>query len=283
MTTLKQKNLVNGQLADQVSVLDRGLRYGDGCFETMAVQGGRVRLWHRHYERLMNGCERLGIQPDFDRAVLERELGTLIGGTDQAIVRLTVTRGCSGKGYAYPEQQYPTRILSILPYPGHPAIYREEGVTVRLCKTTLGRNPVLAGIKHLNRLEQVLARSEWNDEFAEGLLCDEQGHVIEGTITNVFIVEDGKVYTPNLDSCGVAGVMRAELLDRMKHLGIDAHEVEINRERLLAAHECFLTNAVVGIWPVNKIENKPFHVGEITRSLIAQIDADQGYSNEHSR
>jgi len=273
MTTFNQKHLVNGRLTDQVSVLDRGLRYGDGCFETMALHEGRIRLWHRHYERLMKGCERLRIQPDFDREVLERELDKLIGNTEQAIVRLTVTRGCSGKGYAYTDKQEPTRILSLLPGPEHPSKYQEEGVAVRLCKTTLGRNPALAGIKHLNRLEQVLARSEWNDEFAEGLLFDDQGFVIEGTITNVFIVEDETVYTPLLESCGVAGVMRAELIERMNQHGINAHEVEIDRDRLLAANECFLTNAVIGIWPVNSIENKPFQVGKVTRRLIARLDA----------
>ena len=282
MMTSNQKHLVNGRLADQVSVLDRGLRYGDGCFETMALREGRIRLWHRHYERLMKGCERLRIQPDFDRAVLERELDKLIGSTEQAIVRLTVTRGCSGKGYAYTDKQEPTRILSLLPFPGYPSAYREEGVAVRLCKTTLGRNPALAGIKHLNRLEQVLARSEWNDEVAEGLLFDDRGNVIEGTISNVFIVEDETVYTPLLESCGVAGVMRAELIEQMKQLDIEAYEVEIDRDRLLAASECFLTNAVIGIWPVNSIENKPFQVGKVTRRLIARFDAGEEDLNEHA-
>jgi len=282
MTVFNQKHLVNGRLADQVSVMDRGLRYGDGCFETMALRGGQIRLWHRHYERLMKGCERLRIQPDFDRAVLEQELDKLIGSMEQAVVRLTVTRGCSGKGYAYTDNQEPTRILSLLPDPGHPSAYREEGVAVRLCNTTLGRNPALAGIKHLNRLEQVLARSEWNDEVAEGLLFDERGNVIEGTISNVFIVEDETVYTPLLEGCGVAGVMRAELIEQMKKLGIDAYEVEIDRDRLLAANECFLSNAVIGIWPVNSIENKPFQVGKVTRTLIARLDSGEEFLNDHS-
>jgi len=282
MTPSIQKHLVNGRMVDRVSVLDRGLRYGDGCFETMALREGQIRLWHRHYERLMKGCERLRIQPDFDRATLERELEMLIGGSQQAVVRLTVTRGCSGKGYAYEDKQEPTRILSLLPDPGHPSNYREEGVAVRLCKTTLGRNPALAGIKHLNRLEQVLARAEWNDEVVEGLLFDDQGNVIEGTISNVFIVEEETVYTPLLERCGVAGVMRAELIERMKQLGIDVREVEIDRDRLLGANECFLTNAVIGIWPVNNIDNKPFKVGKVTRQLIARLDANKEYINEPS-
>ncbi|MGW8247368.1 MAG: aminodeoxychorismate lyase [Acidiferrobacterales bacterium] len=269
--TVGHKHYVNGEPVDRVTVLDRGLRYGDGCFETMAVRGGGILLWNRHYQRLMQGCDRLHIEPDFDRVQLERELATLIGDTDQAIVRLTVTRGSAGKGYAYPERQQPTRILSLLPGHNHPPKYWQEGVSIRICNTRLGRNPALAGIKHLNRLEQVLARAEWNDEFAEGLMLDDQGQVIEGTITNVFIVEQKKVYTPLLDSCGVAGVMRAELLERMKHLGIVVREEAIDRDRLLAADECFLTNAVIGIWPVKAIENKPLEVGNVTRRLMKEL------------
>jgi len=264
-------HFVNGRPADQLPVLDRGLRYGDGCFETMAVRDRRIPLWERHYRRLMRGCDRLQIKPDFDREQLERELATLIGENDRAIVRLTVTRGSGGKGYAYQEQQQPTRILSLLPEHDHPSRYWDEGVSVTICSTRLGRNPALAGVKHLNRLEQVLARAEWNDEFVEGLMLDELGQVIEGTISNVFIAEKGKVYTPQLDNCGVAGVMRAEVLDRMNQLGIVANEAVIERDRLLGADEIFLTNAVIGIWPVNAIEGRPYPVGDITRGLITEL------------
>jgi len=280
--TVVPKHLVNGRVADQVPVLDRGLRYGDGCFETMGVRDGHIPLWERHFRRLMLGCTRLNIRPDFNREQLEQELATLIGGIDRAIVRLTVTRGSTGKGYAYTDMQQPTRILSLLPDHNHPAKYREEGVAVRICKTRLGRNPALAGIKHLNRLEQVLARAEWDDEFAEGLMLDDRGRVIEGTISNVFIVEGKNIFTPLLGDCGVAGVMRAELLDRMKTIGIVAREEEIDRERLLAADECFLTNAVIGIWPVSAIDSRRFKVGSTTRSLMAELGDNSEYSNERA-
>jgi 4-amino-4-deoxychorismate lyase len=269
------RHLVNGHPTDQLPVLDRGLRYGDGCFETMAVRGGQIPLWHRHYARLVKGCAKLNIRPDFDRETLERELATLIGETSRAVLRLTVTRGSSGKGYAYPVEQQTTRILSLLPAHNHPAEYREEGVAIRLCTTRLGRNRALAGIKHLNRLEQVMARAEWHDEFVEGLMFDHHDHVIEGTISNVFIVEGERVCTPILSECGVEGVMRAELLDRMKSLGIVASQEVIDRNRLMAANECFLTNAIIGIWPVKAIDSKPLSVGSITRRLMAELDASE--------
>lgn len=272
------RHLINGEPTDVVSVMDRGLRYGDGCFETMAVRGGRIPLWDRHYRRLTQSCARLKIGLDFSREHIERELASLATDIDRAVMRLTITRGNGGAGYACSAQQAPTRIVSLLPERRQPAELITRGVAVRLCETRLGRNPALAGIKHLNRLEQVLARAEWGDEYAEGLLCNDLGHVIEGTITNVFIVNNDQVYTPQLNDCGVAGVMRAELIARMRDLGIDTNETVIDRQRLMTADECFLTNAIIGIWPVTDIDGNRFTVGNTTRRLVGEIGdlADAG-------
>lgn len=265
------RHFVNGLPADSVSVLDRGLRYGDGCFETMAVYAGKIPLWNRHYNRLHNACVRLKIEPNFDRESLEKELANIISDTDRAIVRLTVTRGQDATGYQFDPHQTPTRIISLLPRKDTPRSYEKTGVEVCICNTRLSRNPALAGIKHLNRLEQVLARSEWSDEYAEGLLCDDVGNVIEGTITNLFIVENGALYTPELTECGVAGVMRAEVLACAQNIGIAAKEVAIDRARLLSSNECFLTNAVIGIWPIKQIDGKNFAVGSVTRTLQEEL------------
>lgn len=263
---------MNGQLTDKVSVLDRGFRYGDGCFETMLVRRGSIRLWDRHYGRLDESCHRLGINPDFNRATLEEELGTLTGGTEDAVLRLTVTRGTAEGGYENDQATAPTRVASLLPVKKYPVSYKEKGINVALCQTRISRNPLLAGIKHLNRLEQVLARAEWGDEFAEGLLCDDRGFVVEGTITNVFIVEGEAVVTPLLDQCGVHGIMRSEIMQRMQVSGIKYAESNIDRERLMAADECFLSNAVIGIWPVKKIGNYRLKPANISRILLEEIE-----------
>ena len=267
------KHLVNGRLTDQVSVLDRGFRYGDGCFETMLVRNGAIRLWNRHYARLSESCSRLGIYPDFGRSELEKELESLIDGAESAVLRLTVTRGVSEGGYGIDQTAVPTRVASLLPAKRHPDRYKETGIDVGICKTRLSRNPLLAGIKHLNRLEQVLARAEWRDELAEGLLCDDRGFVVEGTITNVFIVEGDTVATPLLDQCGVSGVMRSELMERMLALGIKCTETNIDRNRLMTADECFLSNAVIGIWPVKKIDNYELKPANISRILLREIES----------
>src|SRR5690606_18605217 len=134
------------------------------------------------------------------------------------------------------------------PWPDHPPGHVTEGVHVRWCSTRLGTNPQLAGIKHLNRLEQVLARAEWQDgPWAEGLVCDQQGRVVCGTMTNMFIVRTGTLYTPPITDCGVEGITRARVLERAGTLGIPAHTVPLWPDEVRAADEVFLCNTVIGI------------------------------------
>lgn len=268
---LTPKHMINGLPGDCVPVDDRGLRYGDGCFETMAIKNGHIRLWKRHYRRLSEGCKRLKIQLGIDENDLVSELQRLIGGVDQAVLRLTVTRGSDQSGYRFDDNQVANRIASLLPPRKYPASHARDGVTVHLCTTRLSRNPALAGIKHLNRLEQVLARDEWRDEYVEGLLCDDRGYVVEGTITNLFCVEQGKVVTPMLDENGVAGVMRAEVIDRLRQLGVECNEIRIDRERLSAAEACFLTNALIGVWPVASIDNQSYATNHIIDKLMESM------------
>jgi len=184
---------------------------------------------------------------------------------------LTVTRGSDQSGYRFDDQLVANRIASLMPPRNYPAAYTKDGVAVRLCTTTLSRNPALAGIKHLNRLEQVLARDEWRDEYVEGLLCDNRGYVVEGTITNLFCIEQGRVVTPQLDENGVAGVMRSEVIDRLRHLGVECNESRIERERLLAADACFLTNALIGVWPVASIDNQTFANNDLIGKILESM------------
>ncbi len=203
---------VNGVAVDCVDASDRGLLYGDGLFETMAVSNGRVSSWSRHVARLLAGCERLGMA--VDTMQLAQEADELLVGTGQGVLKVIVTRGSGGRGYRVPDKAAPRRILQLHPWPEFPATARETGVAVRLCTTRLCQNPLLAGIKHLNRLEQVLARREWQDpQIAEGLLQDADGRLVEGTMSNLFLVRDQVLLTPDLRRCGVAGIMRSIILD----------------------------------------------------------------------
>lgn len=268
--------LVNGAATEGLSSLDRGLLYGDGLFETLAVQNGQPRFWRRHLARLRAGCERLGIpQPAED--LLREEADTLVAGIDCGVLKLIVTRGCGGRGYRPDTVVHPTRILQLHPWPDYPEHFQDSGVRLRLCRHRLGHTPSLAGIKHLNRLDQVLARMEWNDPaIMEGLLLDTDGCLVEGTMSNLFMIREGVLMTPSLDCCGVAGVMRGIVLELAAGL-MPVQERQLGPDELRTMDEVFLTNSLIGIWPVTAFEDHGYPRGILTRRLqerLARVPSD---------
>jgi 4-amino-4-deoxychorismate lyase len=269
---MRTRILVNGRPTTQVDARDRGLNYGDGLFETIAIIDGAPRRLGLHLERLARGCARLGIAcPESD--LLAREIHTLARDETRAVVKLIVTRGMSVRGLHIDTEATPTRIIGLHPWPSYPAEWSAAGVAARVCTTQLAEQPALAGIKHLNRLEQVIARREWNDaSIAEGLMRDRHGALVCGTMTNMFIVREGRVLTPAVDRCGVAGTVRATVLERAHALGIPAVQAVVSVDELQRADEVFLTNALAGIWPVNRVEERHFLVGPVTQRLQAAIE-----------
>lgn len=263
--------LIDGEARDRIDARDRGLAYGDGLFETIAVDGGVPLLWERHVQRLTWGCERLGL-PLPDPALLAAETRHLCREADRAVLKLILTRGSGGRGYRPPQPATTTRILGLHPWPDYPAAWREEGVRVRICDTRLAVQPALAGLKHLNRLEQVLARREWDDPaIAEGLMLDTAGRVVEGTFTNLFLVRDGVLRTPELSGSGVAGIMRDRVLETADGLGLPRVTGAVTLDDMAAAEEVFLTNTLIGIWPVQAIDERPYPVGDHARTLAAEL------------
>lgn len=262
---------VDGCPAQAASLADRGLAYGDGLFETIGVKAGNPQLLERHLVRLAHGCERLHIAADL--ALVRAELLAFADEMGEGVAKLILTRGDGLRGYAAPAATIARRILLASPLPAYPAIHAEQGIRVFACKTRLAEQPLLAGLKHLNRLEQVLARSEWQDsEHAEGLMLDTSGRVIEGVYSNLFVVRQGRLITPDLSRCGVAGVMRAELLAQAEHHAIEASVQALDMQQLLAADEVFLCNSLYGVWPVTALQGHRWPVGPLTRKLqrIAQ-------------
>lgn len=256
---------VDGRLATSLPLVDRGLAYGDGLFETMAVQGGRPVLLERHLARVIAGCARLRI--DLDAVRLRSEVSAFCADLGQGVAKLIVTRGDGQRGYA-PSAGAPRHILQAGAMPVYPPRHGESGIRLFPCETRLAEQPLLAGLKHLNRLEQVLARAEWQDaEHAEGLMRDVSGRVIEGVFSNLFLVRDGVLSTPELSRCGVAGVMRAELLEQAQALGIDCQVGDVQMDELLGADEVFLCNSLYGVWPVLELQGRHWPVGPLTRKL----------------
>lgn len=259
--------LINGQPQQQLPVTDRAFHYGDGLFETIACLNGTPRFWGRHLARLQLGCERLKI-PQSDGQQLLEEVTRLAQGEPRCVIKIIITRGSGGRGYRLPQPSIPTRVVLRYPYPDYPPAHRHEGVAIRLCETTLACNPRLAGIKHLNRLEQVMARSEWEDrDIAEGVMLDTSGNLLEGTMSNLFLVKEGVLHTPDLAHCGVAGIMREVVLQTAQQLNIPYQIGQLPASMLLEAEELFVTNSLIGLWPVNRYGQYSYPLGPITQQL----------------
>jgi 4-amino-4-deoxychorismate lyase len=266
--------LVNGMQATSVSVLDRGLQFGEGLFETIACRGGQPRFLPLHLERLEFGCERLGIPaPNLDE--IQGEVLSLARDVERAIVKVQVTGGeAVARGYARSGKETATRITVRYPWPHEDPAQPHDGVMARTLSMRLGENPRLAGLKHCNRLEQILARAELaaDPQLAEGILFSSSGNLVSGTTTNVFLVRESGLLTPRIDQCGVAGVMRRVVLREARQVGIPARECELRAENLLAADEIFLTNARIGIWPVRALDSRVLAPGPVTRYLQSVLE-----------
>lgn len=261
--------LVNGRRGNRIDPRDRGLQFGDGVFETLRLGAGRPVLWERHWARLCRGLEGLGIPPPREQDCLDdlRE----VAGSSSALAKLIVTRGPGPRGYAIPERVHPTRIVM----GGTPLAIPDEGHILRLgvCSTRTGRSP-LPGCKHLNRLENVLARREWGVDWDEGLMLDGLGNASCATQSNVFILEGGCLLTPPVSDVGVAGTRRGWLLEHAAGVGLVAREATLSLERVRAAEAIFLSNSRIGLRRALLVGQRDRVAGGAALALVSQLGAE---------
>lgn len=266
--------LINGRPKDRIDAADRGLLYGDGLFETVRIRHGEPLLWSRHIARLQRGCRVLGLT--LDRDAVDRDSRHMLeklrrDGHGEAVLKIMLTRGSGGRGYHPPPSPRNTRIVQLHPLPRGYDDTARDGVDVMLCRQRLSENRQLAGLKHLNRLDQVLASGELTEDVAEGLMCDQRGAIVEGTRSNLFLAGEQGLITPALEYCGVAGIMREWLLERCGREGIPVDVRPVEPASLALAPEVFLCNSVFGVWPVRSMtgpEQSPeWPIGPLTRRV----------------
>lgn len=266
--------LVNGRADANVPALDRGLMYGDGVFRTLRVQAGAPLWWEEQLARLAQDATRLGI-PHPAQTAWEADVCTLTRqGPADCVLKLVLTRGPAGRGYLPPQRPQPTRLAMTAPLPPDLERVAQSGATVRVCALRLAEQPRLAGVKHLNRLENVLARGEWDDPgIHEGLLMDTAGRVVCGVSSNVFVLRGGELSTPRLDRCGVSGVTRARLMRGAARLKLAVREADITLDELLAADEVMLTNSLIKLWRVARLGTRTWDAPVLSLELRALLDA----------
>ncbi len=262
------RSFVNGAPGDQVSILDRGLQFGDGLFETIAVVDNKPCLWEYHVQRMQADCGRLGIAAP-DAGLLEQEARTLIADEQVAVLKITVTRGASERGYKPATDVAPTRILALFPWNGPCS----DPLKVSISSQRLGHQPGLAGIKHLNRLEQVLARVECPEDVDDALMLNQQGQVIEGIASNLLLQRDQQLFTPSLHGCGVEGVVKRLILEMAKDQGMAIRSGAFTLDEILRSEAMYLTSSLAGIRYVSRIKGHDWRPAAEFHPLLKQAAA----------
>ncbi|HFQ4804072.1 TPA: aminodeoxychorismate lyase [Vibrio vulnificus] len=256
---------VNGVVATEVSLSDRSFQYGDGCFTTMKTLNGQIEHWPLHIER-MEACLQVLSIPLPDWALIEQWLHQAALPDARGGLKLHISRGEGGRGYSPSGVATPNVTISSFSYPVHYSQWQQHGVELGVCQTPLGINPILAGHKHNNRLEQVLCKGELDAlGYQDGVTFNVQNHVIETTIANLFWVKNGVLFTPDLTLSGVSGVMRRLVMGEAQHRAIACQEIKADLSSLLAAEEVFMTNSLLGVAPINQILETRYPIGATTR------------------
>ena len=281
------ETLVNGKFQDSLPVSDRGLQYGDGVWETLLISSGKIILLDEHLKRLQWGCHRLKIT-GLDEALLRQEIQLISNGINDRILKIIITRGSGGRGYSMQGLNNPTRLLSLHSIPKTIDHYRNSGINIQYCATLLSHHPQLSGFKTLNCLEQVLARSELANGYQEGLVSDIHGNIIEGTMSNLFLIVGEQVITPLLTHCGIQGIIRNYIMSLLVNENIELIERHVSEQDIKHADRIFFTNSVIGLWFVTKINNveistlKENHNCKIIsylKSKISKLESNHQKSN----
>jgi 4-amino-4-deoxychorismate lyase len=275
-----KKALINGLYSETISIYDRGFNYGDGLFETIKINHATPQLLEQHLQRLLGGCHRLSINCDIEllraeiRTLLEEQLSAFADGN--AVLKIILTRGEAERGYWADLQHNSSRIITLSAAADY--LQEQQGITATVCKTRLAINPMLAGIKHLCRLENVMARAEWSSlAIREGVLLSTDDHIIEGTMSNLFFIRNGLVYTPDLSKTGVNGIIRDTILNVIvPDLGLATMVGDFSLDDLYQADEIFFTNSLIELWPVIAMGDHIFELGATTKNIQQAL---AGYLN----
>lgn len=265
---------VNGQPTTFISASDRGLVLGDGFFTTIHLKNGMPLFWDYHQTRLVQHAKKLGF-PEPDTSSLKQQLVSLIpdGETGSICGKIIITRGAGGRGYSPSGCLKPTSIVSLHPYPSQYVEWQKAGIDIGICDLRLGIQPMLAGLKTLNRLEQVLLKEELEQKnLAEALVLNATEHVVECVTANLFWRKNKQIFTPILDHSGVCGTMRMAILERLRSEKIQVHQVKADLSDVLSADELWISNALMGVVPVRAVNQQQFKESKSARWLQNEFE-----------
>ncbi|MBD1581323.1 aminodeoxychorismate lyase [Pseudoalteromonas sp. S16_S37] len=253
--------------ADSISVFDRGLLYGDGFFTTAQVKDGRILLWQLHKERLKNCQQRLYF-PEIDWPRLENACQRTSQDMSHGVLKIMITRGKGGRGYLPPKNALQSVIIQTSDYPVHYKALQQSGLQLQFSAIKLGHQPLLAGLKTLNRLEQVLIKEDAsNYECDDVIVCDLDEHVIETSVGNLIAIKNGKAFTPKLDRCGIEGVY-------LQHLSTvnSIEKTRFSKQMLSEVDALFVCNSLLESVFVRSVGEHKFNL-PLAQMLKTQLES----------
>jgi 4-amino-4-deoxychorismate lyase len=253
---------------NKISPFDRAFQYGDGIFRTFVVVNKKPLHWKHHYKKIVEDCLAMKITPPKEKDLLS-DIQSLFKSKKKLVGKFIISRGESERGYKFNKDISHNRYLIKTQMPSYPKEYFKVGVNLYVCEQKL--NPcILSGVKHLNRLENIMARQEWKrDHYADGILLDQNGHVIECISSNIFMRIGKTIFTPKIDHVGIKGVTRELIIKISAELGFRIKEMTFDLNKLLESDEVFITNSLFGVLQVKKIKNKTWQHQELA-SLFNQ-------------
>jgi 4-amino-4-deoxychorismate lyase len=267
----KYPYLINGDFNHVITPLDRGFSYGDGVFRTMLIRNSQPDNWPLHYQKLVADCAAIGIVCPSAELLMSDILQLFaadISDKSSEVAKIIITRGEGERGYAQPAITNPTRVILKSAIPRYSTDNQINGVQLHLCQTRLADQGKLAGIKHLNRLENVIARMEWHDDkIFDGILLDQKDNVIECTISNIFARYGNLLITPDLSRCGVAGITRQRIIWLESQLNLKIEVTLLPFEKLLQADEVIVCNSLFGAFQVNKIGQRTWQPQALAKTI----------------
>ncbi len=264
---------INGELNDLISAGDRSFQYGDGCFTTILTKQGAIQHWAYHIERMEACLKVLGIsQPNWQQ--VEQWLQSAILQDVKAGIKIHISRGVGGRGYSPTNLTEPNITISNFAFPSHYTQWQLEGLQLGVCTKRMGLNPLLAGHKHNNRLEQVLLKGEMDQAgYLDGVCLDIHGHIVETTAANIFWVKGRTLYTPSLKNAGVAGVARRNILEYARHLNLKVVKGDFELDHLDNAEEVFISNSLLEVAPVVQISEHKYSIGPQTLRIQEKFNS----------
>ncbi len=261
--------IINGEEQANISIFNRNVQYGDGLFETCIAKDNQILFWNKHLSRLDIGCDKLKIKKIEESIWLEDIKKALsLSSKKQCIIKLILSRGNSQRGYSYPDEILPVRIViaSEMNKPQSKGLFSLE-----YAQSGYHSNPNLAGIKHCNRIEQILARATMHKD--EAIMLDENEDIISVTQGNIYFIFGNNLVTPKLDKCGVVGSRRSLILELAKSISINVKEDTVSKTQAEKADEVFISNSLIGVQSVGSIENFHLKKNSKTKKIKSAFDS----------